>query len=467
MDKMNRRRFLTQTSAGILGASDFTSSRQAVAQAGNGKNVLFIAVDDLNDWIAPLYGYPGIITPNLSRLAERTVTFEQAYCAAPLCNPSRAALMTGVAPYHSGVYSISHAWRKAMPDVITLPQHFMQHGYHVVGGGKIYHWTQRDPQSWHEHFAQSWDPTPDPKFNRSLNSAQNFDWQPLDVPDSAMGDHKVASWAINYLQQEHDRPFFLACGFFRPHLPWHVPGKYFDMYPLRDIILPIVHPQDLDDVPDAGRKIAKPEREHQQVLETGQWKNAVQGYLASITFVDAQIGRVLDALDQSPCAENTVILLWSDHGWSLGEKSAWRKYHLWEEANRTPLFISVPGMTTPGARCSHPVSLQDIYPTLSSVCGLNACPAQDGHDLSPLLHDPSIEWNTPVLMTRTAYNQAVRTHRWRYIRYDDGSDELYDHYWDPWEWRNLAGNRLFDTVRREHALMLPEKCAPDAPLLER
>lgn len=302
-------------------------------------NILFIAVDDLNDWIEPMGGHPQAKTPNLSRLARQSTLFARAYTAAPACNPSRAALMTGIAPYRSGIYKNNQAWRPAMPDAVTLPQAFRRQGYWAGGAGKIYHGVYPDPASWDEYWPSKSQQRPDDPApeNRPLNRIArtgNFDWGPLEVDASEMSDAKVAEWVADKLRGSHDKPFFLACGIFRPHLPWYVPEKYLNRFPLASIRLPRVFNGDLHDVPKVGVRMARPERDHASVVEHGQWRHAVQAYLASVNFADDMIGQVLDALEESGRADSTVIVLWGDHGWHLGEKHHWRKFALWEEATR-------------------------------------------------------------------------------------------------------------------------------------
>jgi len=303
---MDRRTFLRLAGAG---AAALALPRFAIASgaAQDRPNVLFFAVDDLNDWTGCLGGHPDARTPNLDALAAGGVLFTNAHCAAPLCNPSRAALMTGLRPSTTGVYQNDQPWRAAplLANAVTLPQHFMAHGYRVVGGGKIYHGAYPDPPSWHEYFPDQRrnkpeDPQPENRPVNGIPNAAHFDWGPVDVDDVEMGDAKVASWAIGELARKHDRPFFLGCGFFRPHLPWYVPRKYFDQFPADKVRLPEVKPDDLDDVPPVARKIANPDGDHAKVLKAGQWRQAVQAYLASIRFVDEQIGRVVRALADSP-----------------------------------------------------------------------------------------------------------------------------------------------------------------------
>ncbi|MEA3364065.1 MAG: sulfatase, partial [Candidatus Hydrogenedentes bacterium] len=312
-------------------------------------NVLFIAIDDLNDWVGCLGGHPDARTPNIDRLAARGVNFTRAYCSAPACNPSRTSLLTGKLPSTSGVYHNNQPWRPAMPDAVTLPQHFMANGYRVMGCGKIFHGRFPEPESWHEYFDNAGSPLPP---NRPLNGiprTAHFDWGPMDCNDEDMNDWKLIDWAQTRLEREWDKPFFLAVGLVKPHLPWYVPRKYFDLFPPDKITLPDVNANDLDDVPEAGRKMARTQSDHRRVLETENWRKAVSGYLATGAFTDACVGRLIDILDNSPYADNTIIVLWSDHGWHLGEKLHWRKFALWEEATHNPLMFVVPGMTKPNS----------------------------------------------------------------------------------------------------------------------
>jgi arylsulfatase A-like enzyme len=466
MKELSRRGFLKGAcaSAGVtplLGLLRCASQRR--------RNVLFIAIDDLNDWVGCLGRHPNARTPNLDRLARTGTLFTNAHCPAPACNPSRAALLTGVRPSTSGVYLNSQPFRSspALEDAITLPQHFAQHGYKVIGGGKIFHEAFPDPVSWEEYWPsmQTTKPEdPDPP-GRPLNGipwTQHFDWGPLDARDEDMGDWQVADWAIGKLQEQHDRPFFLGCGFFRPHLPWYVPQKYFDLHPLEGVALPEIKEDDLDDVPAAGRRMVG-KFDHDNVIAHKQWRKAVQAYLASITFVDTCVGRVLASLEESPYRSNTAIVLWSDHGWHLGEKLHWRKFALWEHATRNPLIIVVPGLTSPGSRCDAAVSLLDLYPTLIDLYGLTNRKGIEGTSLVPLLQDPGREWKRPALITYGRQNHSLRSRRWRYTRYADGSEELYDHETDDLEWINLASDTRHVAIKEELQRWLPKLDARGVP----
>ena len=420
------------------------------------RNILMIAVDDLNHWVGHLDGHPGTLTPNIDRLAADGVTFTRAYSAAPLCNPSRISLLTGVSPAHSGVYGNGEKLRDYLPDAVTLPAYFRQHGYSVKGAGKIFHYRPGDEETWDEYYmGPRWKTWLKSLVERFVAKRTGDDkwvrWGPLDVDDSEMTDAMTADRIIAELEGEHDKPFFLAYGTSKPHLDWKVPGKYFELHPEDTVVLPQVIDGDLDDIPPFGRRLAKevlgvsdnrnvaaPGGDHANVLKNDQWRAAVQGYLASITFADAQIGRVLDALAESPYADNTIVVLWGDHGYHLGQKEHWRKHTLWEDGLRTTLVISAPGVTTDNTRSDRVVSLLDLYPTLIELAGLEPRAGMDGQSIVPLLKRPDQSWSRPVLSTYGYQNHSVRSERWRYIRYHDGTEELYDHSVDPNEWTNLA-----------------------------
>ncbi len=469
---MSRRAFLGAAAAAPL------------ARAQSRPNVLMLAVDDWNDWIGALGGHPQVKTPNVDRLASMGTLFTDAHTAAPLCNPSRSALMTGRRPTTSGVYDNDQPWRIAMPNAVTLPEHFRNNGYRAMGAGKLFHHGQgyNDPRCWDEYF--HWNPKaradgmtdgysfpPDPEPARPVTpmpsvSWRNFDWAPVDVREQEMPDYKVASWAIERLKQNHGKPFFLAGGMFRPHIPWFVPKKYFDLYPLDEVVLPPVKDDDLADLPEAGRKMALNEHSrHDLVVTTGNWKRAVQAYLACISFSDTMLGRILDAFETSPARENTVVALWSDHGYHLGEKWHWHKQALWQRATHIPLIIAAPGVTKPGSRCAAPVDTMNVYPTLADLAGLPAPASADGVSLRPLLKDPAAKWERPAISTFLRGNHAVYTERWHYIRYADGSEELYDRPRDPHEWVNLAGNPAHAEAKSAMARLVPRD-APNSPRVE-
>lgn len=440
-------------------------------------NVLFIALDDLNDWIRLLDPQAPIRTPNLERLARRGLLFTRAYCASAACNPSRTAILTGLRPTTSGVYGNKTDWRRALPDAVTLPQHFKAHGYRSLGAGKIFHHHYggafHDRASF-DDFQLMPDPPDAPMPRKKLNGLSkygnhNTDWGPWPADESEAVDVRSANYVTRTLKQNHDRPFFLAAGIFRPHMPFFAPQRYFDLYPAKSVTMPYTWEHDLDDLPPGANTLLQGKKWFFNGLmraedkSPGTWKASVRAYQASASFADAQVGRILDALEGSPYADNTIIVLWSDHGFHLGEKEHWEKFALWEKTNHVPFIVVAPGVTRPGSRCHTPVSLIDIYPTLVELCGFDTKTGLDGRSLVPLLKDPQAEWKRPALMTYQRGNHAVRDPRWRYIRYADGSEELYDHHSDPHEWRNLAGDpKHADTIARLKA-WLPENEALPAP----
>lgn len=461
---INRRQFLLASVAATMlltGCRDNQAPAHAQAPAKANlppaarPNVLFISVDDLNHWVGCLKRNPQTITPNIDRLAQRGVNFTHAYCAAPVCNPSRAAALSGLRPATTGCYDNGADWRPMIDPSLTLPMHFRNNGYLTVGAGKIYHGNfdrRSDFEQYMENEDEGKDPTPKAAAAQNINGIR---FGPLDCNDEDIADGRTTAYCIKQLQQPHDKPLFLACGLHKPHMPWHVPQKYFDMHPLDQIQLPPVKANDLDDVPPAGVKMAAPDGDHAAILKSGKWKEAVQGYLAAISYTDANVGRVLDALDKSPDRDNTIIVLWGDHGWHLGEKEHWRKFALWEEATRAPYIWVVPGMTQPGTTSVRTVDFMSMYPTLSELCGLATPKHVQGVSIKPLLANPQAPWTTPALTTYLYNNHAVRTEQWRYIRYNDGGEELYDETKDPYEWTNLANKPELASVKAELAKSMP------------
>jgi arylsulfatase A-like enzyme len=415
--------------------------------------VLFVVVDDLNDWVGALGGHPQAATPNIDRLARESLLFTNAHAPSPLCNPSRVAVLTGIRPSTSGVYENEQELRTLLPDALTLPQAFRASGYEVLGAGKVFHTP--DLASWDEFFPQPYDPRPLDAPVSGIQGEEELDWGPLDVGDAQMGDAKVVDWAISRLQRGHRRPFFLACGLFRPHLPFYAPRAYFDRHPLGSIALPAVLEGDLADVPEAGAEIAERGHTHDKILDHHQWEAAVQGYLAATSFADAEVGRLLDALDASEHAGSTIVVLWSDNGWHLGEKHHWQKSTAWEESTRVPLLVRMPGSPAAGQRSAEPVSLMDLYPTLLELCNLPVPAALEGESLLPFLLAPDATRDRPALTTLEAGLHTLRSRDFRYIRYPDGSEELYDHRVDPDEWSNLADDPGYGAVKADLARWLP------------
>jgi len=424
-------------------------------------NVLVIAIDDLNHWVGHLGRNPQTSTPNIDRLAKMGVTFTKAYCTAPACNPSRASLMSGQRPSTTGCYLNSQNWRPGITEDKLLNSHFFRSGYQVFGAGKIYHGAGDRGGDWTDYFPGTGGPL---KLHPSANDdgVGGIKFGPLANTDEEMPDYGVVSYCIEKMAGASDQPFFIACGLVKPHMPFSVPKKWFDLFPLDSIQLPPHRTDDLDDVPPAGVKMAKPEGDHAAIVNSGRWKEAVQAYLATIAFCDSQVGRLLDAWEKSPQRDNTIICLWSDHGWSLGEKSHWRKFALWEEPTRTVFIWKAPGMTSGGV-CDRPVDYSSVYPTLCALTGLPQPGHLEGHDLSPLLKDPKATREVPAITTHGFQNHTVRTQDWRYIRYANGDEELYDETADPLEYTNLAGKPEHAARKAELAKWLPKTNTPDLP----
>lgn len=435
----------------LLLAASMPARLPAAEPTATRPNVLFIAVDDLRDWVGYLGHNPQTITPNVDKLAARGVHFTRSYCAAPVCNPSRAALMSGLRPSTSGVYDNGNDWRTVMPKELMLTTTFRNAGYEVLGAGKIYHEAYRRPGEWDDYLDT---PGTDPK-PKGDTGVGGIAFAPLDCKDEDLREWKITDYAIGQLQKNHEKPFFLACGLHKPHMPWNVPRKYYDMHPLDQIKLPPYLEADLADVPEAGVKMAHPQTDHARILASGRWKEAIQGYLAAITYSDAMIGRLLDAFEKSVYRDNTIVVFWCDHGWHLGEKHHWRKFALWEEATRSPMIWVVPGLTKANAACDRPVDFMSIYPTLTDLCGIPTPKHVEGKSLRPLLADPKASWNQPALTTYRFNNHTVRTEAWRYIRYANGDEELYDERQDPNEWTNLANRPEHAAIKAELAKSLP------------
>ena len=441
------------------------------ATAADKPNVLMIAVDDLNDWVGPLGGHPLARTPNLDRLAARGVTFANAHCQAPMCNPSRTSLLTGMRPSTTGVYALNPWFRTAEPlkELVTLPQAFNQAGYATMCTGKVFHDGMPPKKTDGNEFA-NWGfvgtqhEAATRKSAHAVDEGRLIGWGVFSGPEEELNDYKVASWAIDQLKSPPaDKPFFLAVGFRRPHVPCLAPQKYFDLYPDDDSLLPPVKENDRDNVPPAADYLhwKIPEKRLTWLKEHHQWRHLVRSYLASISFMDAQLGRLLDALDASGKADNTIIVLWSDHGWHLGEKGMTGKLTLWERSTRVPLMFAGPGVAK--GKCVRPAELLDVFPTLAEMCGLSAPANLEGHSLTPQLKDPDAPREFPAITTQNLDNTSIRTERFRYIRYFDGSEELYDHESDPNEWTNLALDPKYATTKAELAKWLPKVNTPAVP----
>jgi len=477
-------------------------------------NVLFIAVDDLNDWIGKMGGHPQAITPNLDRLVKQGVFFANAHASQPVCTASRNSLMSGLHPATTGWYGSIAEMRKSYDAVMKenkmLPEYFRDHGYKTMSVGKIFHngesdYPERTDGFWDEyapHFWSDMDPAikengfgyrgymfyPFPKKGgqlvqvygedtiqnhyRATNRFYSLCGGPLDkqdIPEAGMYDEQIANWAVNQLNKKHQKPFFLAVGFLRPHVPYTAPRKYFDMYDTSKFMVPEIPQDEMSDIPIMGKAIAygyTPKGGWADVsAKPGLLKELVHSYLACVTFTDDQVGKILAALEQSPYAENTVVVLWSDHGQHLGEKRHFRKQALWEESTRVPLVFSFPKKLKPGV-CNEPVSLLDLYPTLVDLGGLPMNDKLDGNSLVPLIEGPGKKWEYPVLSVWGYRNYSIRSKHWRYIRYRDGTEELYDHRKDPGEHINLASDPQYEKIIEEHKKWLPETDAMPAGIAE-
>jgi iduronate 2-sulfatase len=426
-------------------------------------NVLFIAIDDLRDWVGYLHHNEQTKTPNIDRLAKMGTAFTRSYCAAPVCNPSRTALMSGMRPSTTGVYNNNIDWRPIVPQEKTLTAQFRKAGYMVCGSGKIYHESYKRLEDWDDYLKSEGGDKADKMLSPKAmdEGVGGIKFAPLSCQDSDLPDWKITDYGIKQLSKAHDKPFFLAVGLHKPHMPWNVPQKWFDLFPLASIKLPPHLENDLDDLPPAGVRMAHPETDHAPMVKSGRWKEAVQAYLATIAYCDMNLGRLLDAYEQSPHRANTILCLWSDHGWHLGEKSHWRKFALWEEATRSPFMWIVPGVTKPGAVCSTPIDFMGIFPTLTELCGIPTPKHNEGVSFRALLANPNAAWDLPAVTTYRYKNHTVRNAGWRYIRYANGDEELYDEAKDPNEWTNLAAKPEFAAKKVELAKFLPKSDIAD------
>ncbi|MCB9831037.1 MAG: sulfatase [Planctomycetes bacterium] len=451
----------------MLTASAAQGQGQKAPEAPRPPNVLFLVVDDLNDWTGPLGGNPASRTPNLDRIAKQGVVFRNAQCAAPACNPSRTAVMTGVHPSVSGLYWNNQDWTKNENYRLkySLPRTLLRAGSHrVIGAGKIMHGAHIDPRGWNEYWpsftrSRPRDQVTDFSHNGFPIPGSGFDWGKTGIKFEDCPDTQVANWVIGKIARHRgDKPLFVGCGFYRPHLPFYVPDDYYDAFPLDRILIPVVPDDDLDDVPLAGRAFALT-RIHRWVVESGNWAKAVQGYLASVRYVDDLIGKVYDTVQAREDHDDWIIVIWSDHGWHLGEKQTWTKFTLWEESCRSLMLWHGPSRFRAGSVVDDPVGLIDIYPTLADYLRLPSHEMMSGISLRRHLEDPSFERGLPVLTTHGPGNHSLRSKRWRYTRYADGSEELYDHDADPGEWTNLAAREESLPVLRSLRKHLPTGAA--------
>lgn len=452
---MHRRSFLS------LAALAFQRDRRT--------NVLFIAADDLNTALG-CYGHPVVKTPNIDRLASRGVRFDRAYCQFPLCGPSRASLLTGLRPDQTKVLGNNVDFRDHVPDAVTLPQLFKNNGWYSAREGKMFHMNVptevtlprfQDERSWNHSSSPG---GPEAKSTngelRRTTREQSFGMQWMATTDGkGQSDSNAAERALALLEQHRNEPFFLGLGFLRPHLPFVAPARFYDMYPLDRIPLPVNPPGDLDDIPLAAKSVRPSIWNHMKMDERGI-REARRGYYASTSFMDEQVGRVLDGLERMGLASNTIVVFWGDHGWSLGEHTHWQKMSLMEEVARVPLIIAAPGHAGNGKASRALVEFVDVYPTLADLCGLRAPQGLTGKSLRPLLDKPNAA-HKKAAYTQIAFEditgRSVRTDRYRYTRWTGKGDgeELYDHAKDPGEFRNLAQDPAMAKVLAEHRALLP------------
>ncbi len=436
-----------------------TASNKEKAKAET-PNILFIAIDDMNDWTGFLGGHPQAMTPNMDKLAAKGVNFINAHCSAPGCSPSRNALLYGVEPFNSGLYPFyEHAiHEQLMERYTTLPRLLKENGYNTYGAGKIHHGNKGDEREWSDFFELQ---NSRKQFREGAgyqvgNSKKNS-FRPTVNADEEHVDHQVASYGIEVLKEEHKKPFFLAVGLVKPHLPFDCPERFFNALP-DDIEAPAILADDLKDIPTEGNSFRRA-GDDKRFKKDKAWEDVRRAYLACISWTDYNVGRVLDALEASPYADNTVVVLWSDHGFHLGEKMSFKKFTLWEEATRVP-FIIYDGRnkTHQGAQIYKPaVSLINIYRTLADLSGIEVPAYVDGESLVPVLENTDTELSKPTITSWGRGNYAVRTGEWRYIRYFDGTEELYNHQSDANEWHNLANDSQYQSKKEELAARLPKQ----------
>ena len=422
-------------------------------------NVLFIAVDDLNDWVGYAGTHPETRTPNIDALADRGTVFTQAFSQFPLCGPSRASLFAGMLPSTLGLMKQPRpdsvvAEAAAEHDSLLLHSYFGEHGYKTMAVGKLLHRHLPEGSVDMSGDRGDWDKMPDDKEVNWVSKDTLTDWAVYPAPEEEMSDAMAAAWAVERLGEDHDRPFMLMVGFLRPHVPWYVPQRYFDeIGDTESVTMPPYLEDDLYDIPAyaMGLNFVDHMPRTSWARDTGQWGDMVHAYLASINFADYYVGQVLDALEQSAYADNTVIVLFSDHGYLLGEKNTFQKHSLWERANKVPLIFAGPGVTQ-GASREQGVGLIDIYPTLLDLAGLPANPVNQGHSLTPVINNADATWDYPVitqLRRNDRMGQAIQSGPWRYSLYADDSEELYNHESDPEEWHNLATDSAAAEQHRE------------------
>jgi arylsulfatase A-like enzyme len=434
----------------------FIASAHLAPAADKRPDIVFIIVDDLNDWVGCLGGHPDAKSPHIDALAASGMLFSQAYCNSPQCRPSRTSLNHGIYPFNTGTYFNARGKTEKKIETPTMQQFFMDGGYRVASGGKVFHGNPGKVGD--SLFGRPRDPKPpEGKDNFNALKAPN-DGYALDTTDEKMGDYKVSQWANEQWNTVTEKPLFMSVGFYRPHRPLQVPKPWFELFPLDSIRRP-TEPQgvdDWDDLPEFARKLARTHAhkpmhkglsDHEYIVASKQWDVTIRAYQASIAFVDRQIGRFLESLQTNPRGRETFVMLVSDHGWHLGEKKHWCKGAIWEQTTHIPFIVRGPGVKV-GSTCTQPISLIDVYPSLVDLAGMDVPDWLDGKSMKPQLAEPATR-RSPAISSYGEGNTSIRTERWRYIRYEDGSEELYDHRVDPDEWTNLANQpEHAKTVRR-------------------
>ncbi|MCF6176760.1 MAG: sulfatase [Victivallaceae bacterium] len=471
------------TALGVTAA--ITATNAAVPEKK--PNVILITIDDLNDWVGSMKGHPQTITPNIDALAKRGVLFSNAHCPATICGPSRTAMLFGIRSSRSGIYSNNQNMRDSpvLKNAVTMPQYFKNNGYNTQMYGKVFDLVDPDPRSWNS-FWPSKDRWRKLKGNpekikqaiarvkQKQANYKNWPGPPVMTPgkkihagspakggDETMFDFKTVSMAEKYLAKKHNKPFFLAVGIYKPHSGWSVPKKYHDKFPVDKIIMPPIKEDDLDDVPPISRQLTYTEGLYKQAKKQGKIKKSVANYLACINFADTMVGKLLKSLQQSRYADNTVIIVWGDNGYHLGSKKRIHKGTLWERSTRIPLIFAGPGIPK-GEVIKQAVDSVNIYPTVANLCGLKEKKGLDGINMVPLMKNPQMKWDYPAITSQLGKHHAVRSNRYRYIRYSDGSEELYDHSKDPNEWNNLAGNTQYAAIKKKLRKYIPStKNMPD------
>ncbi len=449
---------------GLVGALMVVPCLHAEQKKVERPNILFIAIDDMNDWTGFLGGHPQAQTPNMDKLARRGVNFTNAHCSAPGCSPSRNSLLYGVEPFKSGLYAFYDQAGFAdgfFESYTAMTEFFKGHGYNTYGSGKIHHRREETDVEWTEFFVNEKMPI---KFDEEMGYRQGTSWKmnfsPTLSPFENHVDYQNASFGVDVLSRKHDQPFFLAVGIIKPHLPFNAPKQFFDIYP-DPVDPPRIKADDGSDIPAVGRAMVKI-GDFNRFNQDKAWDKVRRSYLACISWADYNIGRLIDALEDSPYADNTIIVLWSDHGYALGEKNHFRKFALWEETTRVPFIIldTREKKEIEGRTVTDGVSLINIYRTLAELTGLEAPEYVDGFSLVPQLKDPSTPITEPAICTWGRGNYTVRNRDWRYIRYYDGSEELYSHVKDPDEWTNQANNPEFSEIKKQLAAQLPQSEVP-------